>query len=203
MAMAPETTLILPKHLAVICRLTNAFRDDVQQSLAADALLQCLSCALSERAAEARRWTPSSISNSLMSSTRKRVAIIVVILAVGLLFPFKKTLVPEQRVLVVTKEMRPIRNAMVRQSWQDYSLERYGHEEDRPTDENGRITFPTRTIRASLLWRVIGPLASIAGQGVHASFGVHTNMSASPNYGTASTEVVRPQPGEIVYRLEL
>ena len=138
-----------------------------------------------------------------MSSTRKLVALVVVILAVLLLYPFKKTLVPEQRVLVVTKEMHPIRNAMVRQSWQDYSLERYGHEEDRPTDENGRITFPTRTIRARLLWRVIGPLASIAGQGVHASFGVHTDMSASPTHGTASAEVVRPQPGEIVYRLEL
>ncbi len=32
-----------------------------------------------------------------MSSTRKRVALIVVILAVMLLYPFKKTLVPEQR----------------------------------------------------------------------------------------------------------
>src|ERR1700730_10330821 len=116
-----------------------------------------------------------------MSSTRKLVALGVVIMAVLLFYPFKKTLVPEQRVLVVTKEMHPIRNAMVRQSWQDYSLERYGHEEDRPTDEDGRITFPTRTIRAPLLWRVIGPLASIAGQGVHASFGVRTDMSVSPN----------------------
>jgi hypothetical protein len=133
-----------------------------------------------------------------MSSTRKLVALIVVILAVLLLYPFKKTLVPELRVLVVTQEMHPIRNAMVRQSWQDYSLERYGHQEDRLTDENGRIMFPTRTIRASLLWRVIGPLASIAGQGVHASFGVHTDTSALPNHGTASAEVVRPQPGEVV-----
>ena len=64
-----------------------------------------------------------------MSLTRKLVALIVVILAVLLLYPLKKTVVPEQRVLVVTKEMHPIRNAMVRQSWQDYSLERYSHEE--------------------------------------------------------------------------
>ena len=36
---------------------------------------------------------------------------------------------------------------------------------------------------------MIGPLASIAGQGVHASFGVHTDMDASPNHGTASPKL--------------
>jgi len=138
-----------------------------------------------------------------MSSTRKWVIVIIVMLTVLLLCPFKKTLVPEQRVLVVTKDMHPIRNAMVRQSWQDYSLERYGHEEDLPTDTHGRATFPTRSIRAPLVWRLLGPLASIAGQGVHASFGVHTQMIPSPNNGTTSTEFAQPQPGEIVYRLEL
>ena len=138
-----------------------------------------------------------------MSSRRKAVIAIVVLLAALFLYPFKKILVPEQRVLVVTKDMHPIRNAMVRQSWQDYSLERYGHEEDLFTDSNGRVTLPIRTIRAPLLWRVFGPLRSIAGQGVHASFGVHTYVIASPNDGTASTDVARPGPGEIVYRLEL
>lgn len=138
-----------------------------------------------------------------MSSTRKRVIVVIVFLAVLVLYPFKKTLVPEQRVLVVTEDMHPISNAMVRQSWQDYSLERYGHEEDLPTDTHGRVTFPARSIRAPLVWRLLGPLASIAGQGVHASFSVHTNTIPSPNNGTASTEVVQPQPGEILYRLEL
>jgi len=138
-----------------------------------------------------------------MSSRPNALIAIVVLLAALLFYPFKKTLVPEQRVLVVTKDMHPIRNAMVRQSWQDYSLERYGHEEDLFTDSNGRVTLPVRTIRAPLLSRVFGPLASIAGQGVHASFGVHTHVIVSPNDGTTSTDVVRPQPGEIVYRLEL
>jgi hypothetical protein len=139
-----------------------------------------------------------------MSSTRKRVIAIFVLLAILLLFPFKTTVVPAQHVLVVTKDMHPITNALVRQIWQDYLLEREGHEEDLPTDSHGRITFPTRTIRANLLWRMLGPLASIAGQGVHASFGVHTDMFPLANTGTkSSSEIVQPQPGEIVYRLEL
>ena len=100
--------------------------------------------------------------------------------------------------------MHPISNALVRQIWQDYSLERYGHEEDLPTDHHGRVTFPTRKIRAPLIWRLLGPLTSIAGQGVHASFGVHTYMILLPNQGTAVlTETVQPKPDEIVYRIEL
>jgi hypothetical protein len=99
--------------------------------------------------------------------------------------------------------MHPVRNALVRQIWQGYSLEPYGHEEDLPTDANGRVTFPTRTIRAPLLVRMLGPLMTIAGQGVHASFGVHTDMFTLSQKGTASTDIAQPQPGEIVFRVEL
>jgi hypothetical protein len=136
-----------------------------------------------------------------MSSKRKCVIVILASLAILLLYPFKTTVVPEKRVLVATNDMHPVRDALVRQIWQNYSLEREGHEEDLPTDAQGRVTFPARTIRAPLVWRLLGPLASIAGQGVHASFGVHTNMFPLPNSGTeVSSEIARPQPGEIVIR---
>jgi len=138
------------------------------------------------------------------SSKRKWIILVIIMLAVTMLYPFKKTLVPSQSVLVVTRDMHPISNALVRQIWKDYSLERYGHEEDLPTDARGRVTFPTRTIRAPLIWRLLGPLTSIAGQGVHASFGVHTDMFPLPNHGTVvPTEIVQPKPDEIVYRIEL
>ena len=137
-----------------------------------------------------------------MSSTRKRIVVVAVVLGVVLLYPFEKTLVPETRVLVVTKDMHPVKNALVRQIWQDYSLERSGHEEDLPTDAHGRVTFPKRTLRAPLIWRALGPLASIAGQGVHASFGVHTDMFPVPGSGgtTLYSEIAEPQPGEIVFK---
>jgi hypothetical protein len=138
-----------------------------------------------------------------MSSVRKPVIVILVLLAALLLYPFQKTLVPEKRVLVVTKDMHPVTNALVRQSWTDYSLGAVGHEEDLRTDANGRITFPARTIRAPLLVRIFGPLASIVGQGVHASFGVRTDMFPLANKDvTVSSEVVQRQPDEILYRLE-
>jgi len=137
-----------------------------------------------------------------MSSATKRLIVIPAVIVL-VLYPFKKTLVPAQEVLVTTKDMHPIGHALVRQIWRDYSLEFDGHEEDLPTDIHGRVTFPTRTIRACLLWRLIGPLTSIAGQGVHASFGVHTVMFPLANKDAQiSTEVVQRQPGEIWYWLE-
>ena len=84
------------------------------------------------------------------SSKRKWITLILAMLAVVVLYPFKRTVVPAQRVLVTTKDMHPISNALVRQIWQDYSLERYGHEEDLPTDAHGRVTFPP--VPSGLLW---------------------------------------------------
>jgi hypothetical protein len=139
-----------------------------------------------------------------MTSRRKWLVIVLVSMAAVMLYPFKTTVVPSQRVLVTTKDMRPVKNALVRQIWQNYSLERYGHEEDLRTDAHGRITFPTRTIRAPLVWRLLGPLASIAGQGVHSSFGVHSDMFPLVNNDVeVSTEITQRQPDEILYRLEL
>jgi hypothetical protein len=137
-----------------------------------------------------------------MSSATKR-SILVVSIVVLMLYPFKKTLVPEQHVLVTTKDMHPIVNVLVRQSWQDYSLESAGHEEDLTTNTHGRVTFPTRTLRAPLIWRLLGPLASIAGQGIHASFGVHTYMSPMANKDSrVSPEVVQRGPEDVWYWLE-
>src|SRR5882724_9719665 len=128
--------------------------------------------------------------------SRKRKWVIVWIVPVLLvLFPFKTTVVPEQHVLFVTNDMHPIKGALIRQIWQNYSLEREGHEEDLPTDARGRVIFPARNLRAPLIWRVLGPLASIAGQGVHASFGVHTDMFPVPSSGGTEvlTEIAQPQ----------
>ena len=117
------------------------------------------------------------------------------------LYPFKITVVLEKRVLVMTKDMHPVRDALVRQSWQNYSLEGEAHEEDLRTDAHGRVTFPTRTISAPWVWRMLGPLTSVAGQGVHASFGIRTDMFPLPNTGSeVSSEIAQPQPDEIVFR---
>ena len=136
-----------------------------------------------------------------MFSNNKLATAVIGVLVV-LAYPYETTVVPEQRALFVTNDMHPIKDALIRQSWQHYSLESKGHEEDLPTDSHGRVTFPKRTIRVPLIWRALGPLAAIAGQGAHASFGVHTDMFPVPNTGgiVISAEVAQPQPGDHVFR---
>jgi hypothetical protein len=137
-----------------------------------------------------------------MSSRSKRLIVVAAIIGV-MLFPFPKTLVPAQQVLVTTKDMHPISGALVRQIWRDYSLEFAGHEEDLATDAQGRVTFPPRRIMAPLIWRLIGPLTSIAGQGVHASFGVHADMFPLSNKDArVMPDIVQRRTNEIWYWLE-
>jgi hypothetical protein len=127
--------------------------------------------------------------------------VLPVLLIIGLVYPFEMTVVPQQNILVVTEDMRPIRGKLVRQVWQHYSLESQGHEEDLLTDENGRVSFARRTIRASFISQAIGAITNISHAGVHASFGVDTYIlvlwGGTPN----DAGPVVPRWGDIVYRI--
>lgn len=138
------------------------------------------------------------------SFIRRRIFWILIILGLATLYPFESTIVPSQNVLVVTDDWRPVQGAGVRQIWQNYSLESQGHEEDLSTDENGRITFPRRTIRASISRRVLHPIWNILRQGVHASFGIHIDMFplGDVTQKRFGKETVKAQTGDIVFHLE-
>ena len=125
----------------------------------------------------------------------------LVSLAVVLLYPFQSTVVSPKSVLVVTEDWKPVQGALVRQSWQHYSLESEGHEQDLRTDEHGRALFPRRTIRGSVLRRLARPMWNILRQGVHASFGVHADILYL-NEGLERRDLakVEPQGGEVIFR---
>jgi hypothetical protein len=134
---------------------------------------------------------------------RRKTFWIVIILGVTLLYPIESTVLPPQNVLVVTEDWRPIQGATVRQIWQHYSLESHGHEQDMNTDDNGRVVFPSRTIRASVLRRALHPFWNILGQGAHASFGVHHDMFIVN--GVTERQIgakkVEPRSEEVVFHL--
>jgi len=126
---------------------------------------------------------------------------VLALVGVMLLYPFESTIVPSQNVLVVTEAWNPIEGILVRQSWKNYSVETYGHEQDLLTDERGRVSFPRRTVRANLLRRAFRPIANIIGQGIHASFGVYTDMIVLGDGTKKPDKKVEAQPGDIVFRL--
>jgi hypothetical protein len=68
----------------------------------------------------------------------------------------------------------------VRLSYENYSAEDESHEVDLITDQKGLITFPGRTLLASMLRRCYYTLLS-ARAGVHASFGPSASAFAFGN----------------------
>ena len=50
-----------------------------------------------------------------MISKRKSVTVILVSLAILGIYPFKLTVVPEKRVLVMSKDKHPVKDVLVRQ----------------------------------------------------------------------------------------
>lgn len=142
-------------------------------------------------------------TSQAVSFLRRKILWIAVFLGAGFVYPFESTVLPSQSALVITEEWRPIQGVVVRQSWQHYSFESEGHKEDLRTDANGRVTFAQRTIRASALRRMLYPVWNFLRQGVHTSFGIHTDMFTvnDPGQKQIREGPVKAQEGDIVFRL--
>src|SRR4030095_11958829 len=114
--------------------------------------------------------------------------------AIASLYPIESTICPAWTIQVVDQNGQPLGGAFVRQIWQHYSVESTRHEQDAPTDANGYVSFPERTVRASILSRVLGAIVNMLTRGVHAGYGPHTYVIA---YGKVVNE--KRQEGSISY----
>jgi hypothetical protein len=125
----------------------------------------------------------------------RRFVIIASVAAIALcfVFPFKTTVVPEWRIKVVDETGQPFAGARVSQSWYHYS---YGVSdgEDRYADQNGYVTFPERTFRAPLLYRILRSALAHLLTLAHGSTGVQSYVWAvTPK---RSSEFFDYKPGE-------
>lgn len=104
------------------------------------------------------------------------------------LIPIPYLASPEWSVLVVDESGNPIPGILVRLEYQNYSVERGGHEEDRTTDEHGRATFPSHKSSASTLRRCYYSAQSAMAL-AHASFGPNAYVLAFGDHleGDATT----------------
>ena len=99
---------------------------------------------------------------------RSVLAVLLLVLAVVLLFPFKTTIVPAWTLRVVDESGSAVRGIKVTQHWQHYLLEGSGHEDVRQAGDDGRVSFPERTIRASLLGRFLATIIRLTKSGTEA-----------------------------------
>ena len=72
-------------------------------------------------------------------STRSKIALIAAVILVVGLVPVRQTVAPEWTVTTLDAARRPLTGVTVREVWQQYSLENSSHEEDRLTDNNGKV----------------------------------------------------------------
>ena len=103
------------------------------------------------------------------------IAAVFALLAINIKISTPAT--PHWEVWVIDQDGHPLKGMTVRMSWQNYSVETTGHEEDLQTDENGHVVFPSRILTASIKDRFFGTVRSAQG-GVHASFGPHAYVFA-------------------------
>lgn len=119
------------------------------------------------------RW----ISDQWRSGYRFRILVlaIVVFLLVTFLYPFQSTTLPEWNLRVVDDAGVPVQEINVTEHWQDYMLEAEGHEEVRTTNQDGRVSFGQRNLRASLTRRLLARINK---------FGKHQPEGRAIRYGS-------------------
>jgi len=105
-----------------------------------------------------------------------RSSIVSILLLVALL-PMTTLAAPDWSACVIDESSRPVPGVLVRESYQNYSAESEGHEEDQYSDANGCVHFASKSISASLLRRLIA-IAHSGMAGVHASFGPYDYVTA-------------------------
>ena len=120
----------------------------------------------------------------------RRFIILLVCVLITLLFPFKSTVVPAWKLRVVDESGNPVKGIAILYVWQQYSFEFNGHEERAHTDENGYVSFPERTARASLLQRMFVPIVNVLTTGAHASFGPDGHIMVWGRPDEFMTEIV-------------
>ena len=94
---------------------------------------------------------------------RFRIAVITVlaILLVTFLYPFQTTIVPEWDLRVLDDAGAPVHEINVTEHWQHYLVEADGHEEVQTTNQDGRVNFGVRSIRASAVRRLFARIRKI------------------------------------------
>ena len=96
--------------------------------------------------------------------------IVAAVCIVLVLIPFKLTLAPERKITVLDTNEKPIREAIVRQVWYQYSLGVKG-EEDFQTNSEGLVNLPKREVSTNIVKLFFGALNNFRKYFINAGYG--------------------------------
>jgi hypothetical protein len=112
------------------------------------------------------------------------VPISLAALLFALYYPSETRIAPEWEVRVIDENGNPVAQALVGETWQEYSIEQVSHEDQKTTPFDGIVHFESRTIRASFASRISGCFKNFRSLGVHASCGAFASVRTGKcNYG--------------------
>jgi hypothetical protein len=112
----------------------------------------------------------------LKRSIKVALLSVLVLILVLVFFPFQTTTVPAWSFRVVDDSESPVAGINVTEHWQHYLIESEGHEEPKVTASDGSVSFPERTVRANLIWRLARTLRSLGRTGVERRRNAHASV---------------------------
>ena len=138
---------------------------------------------------------------------RIALAATLALLLVILFYPFQTTILREWDLQVVDDAGAPVREINVTEHWQHYLLESSGHEEAQRTNQDGRVKFAVRNIRASVARRLLERISKIGQIGDRGRTDPYGAVVVWGNKGYLTTvalypEEELPQPEIRVQRLQ-
>jgi hypothetical protein len=102
---------------------------------------------------------------------------VVIILIV---FPFNLEISPERKLQIFDSYGKPISNALIRQTWYQYSLGERGVIKIK-TNSNGQALILKKEIRTRIISLFGGAVKEFMSTGIHASYGSHESITIFVN----------------------
>jgi len=96
------------------------------------------------------------------------------LLVLGLI-PNPSLAAPDWDVVVVDERDQPVEGILVRETWQNFAVEKQGHVSERTTDATGRATFPAQRTRYSVLRQLVGTLRAATSFNMHGGYDAHSH----------------------------
>lgn len=134
---------------------------------------------------------------------RRRLLLLIAVIAIGGLIPYETTVVPKWKIRVIDETGAAYASMRVRQSWRHYTLETEPGEnsDTRLTDAEGYVEFPERRVGASILGRVVRSVFAVLGRFLaHGGLGIRAYIDSSGPQGYRSIDYTpgSPLPTELI-----
>jgi hypothetical protein len=118
--------------------------------------------------------------------------VLVLSLLLLALLPNPSLAAPEWDVVVVDEHDQPIEGITVRETWQNFAVEKQLLIANRQTDANGRVTFPAQRARYSMLRQLAGTLRAAVSFNMHGGYDAYNHswifVIGNGVFGTANID---------------